>query len=68
MLGDPEALQQLLVNLVLNAIEAAGRQGEVPPQVTVELVRKTCDRVLLRVGDSGPGPPPRRGIGCSSPS
>ncbi len=56
VLGDPEALQQLLVNLVLNAIEAAGRQGEVPPQVTVELVRKTCDRVLLRVGDSGPGP------------
>jgi signal transduction histidine kinase len=56
VLGDREALQQLLVNLLLNAIEAVGRQGEGPPQVTLELVRKPCDRVLLRVGDSGPGP------------
>ena len=56
VLGNPEALQQLLVNLVLNAIEAAGRQGESPATVTVELVRKPGDRVLLRVGDSGPGP------------
>ena len=56
VLGDPEALQQLLVNLVLNAIEAASRHGEVAPQVMVELVRKPGDRVWLRVGDSGPGP------------
>jgi signal transduction histidine kinase len=56
VLGDPEALQQLLVNLVLNAIEAVSRQAEGLPQVTLELVRKPDDRVLLRVGDSGPGP------------
>jgi signal transduction histidine kinase len=56
VLGDHEALEQLLVNLVLNAIEAASRQGEVAPQVIVELVRKPCNRVLLCVGDSGPGP------------
>jgi signal transduction histidine kinase len=57
VLGDPEALQQLVVNLVLNAVEAAAsRQDEVAPQVTVELVRKPAGRVLIRVGDSGPGP------------
>jgi signal transduction histidine kinase len=56
VLGDREALEQLLVNLVLNAVEAAGRQGEGPAQVSVELVRKPPGRVLLRVGDSGPGP------------
>ncbi len=56
VLGDREALEQLLVNLVLNAVEAAGRQGDGPAQVSVELVRKSPGRVLLRVGDSGPGP------------
>jgi len=54
--GDPESLRHVLVNLLLNAVEAASRQAETPAQVTVELARRGDDRVLLRVSDSGPGP------------
>jgi len=54
--GDPDSLRQLLVNLVVNAIEAAGRQSEPPGRVVVELERLPRDRVVLRVKDSGPGP------------
>lgn len=53
--GDVESLRQLLLNLLLNAVQAAtpidGRRGK----VRVEL--DTCDRaVTLRVLDTGPGP------------
>ncbi len=51
-LADVDQLRQLLLNLVLNAIEAAGPNG---------WVRIECagdrDYVVLRVLDSGPGPP-----------
>lgn len=53
-IGHPEALRAALVNLVLNAIDAAGRDG---------VVRVVADRavggggVTLTVEDDGPGPP-----------
>jgi signal transduction histidine kinase len=56
--GDPEALRQLTVNLVLNAVEAAGRQSAGRPRITVALERAGQDRAALHVRDTGSGPPP----------
>lgn len=49
--ADAQQLRQLLMNLVLNAIEAAGAGG----WVKIELAR-TADAIEIRVLDSGPGP------------
>lgn len=51
--ADEDQLRQLLMNLVVNAIEAAGAGG----WVRIELERMEA-MVALRVLDSGPGPPP----------
>jgi signal transduction histidine kinase len=57
VLGDAEALRQVLVNLILNAVEAAGRPGGGAGKVRVALSR--CGReARLAVKDSGPGPAP----------
>ena len=55
VLGDAEALRQILVNLLLNAIEAAGRQGGAAAKVIVHLSRHDF-LASLTVKDSGPGP------------
>ncbi len=49
--ADPEQLRQLLMNLVLNGIEAAGKSG----WVRIELAARE-HATILRVLDSGPGP------------
>jgi len=54
--GEAESLRELLINLILNGVEAAQRHGERPPQVIVELATSGTDRALLHVKDSGPGP------------
>ena len=54
--GDPEALRQLLINLLVNAIEAAARQSRPGARVAIELDRLGADRAALHVKDSGPGP------------
>ena len=51
--ADAEQLRHALLNLLLNAIEAAGPGG----RVTVEL-SAADDRYLIRVRDSGKGVPP----------
>ena len=48
-----DSLRAALVNLVLNAIDAAGRGGAVRLDVVVE-----PDAASLIVDDTGPGPPP----------
>lgn len=53
--GDSHAIGQLLVNLLLNAIEAASAGGAAP-LVRVESVREPDGRIALRVSDSGRGP------------
>jgi signal transduction histidine kinase len=57
--GDPEALRQLTVNLVINAVEAAGRQNGGRAQITVTLERAAEDHAALHVRDTGAGPPPQ---------
>ncbi len=52
--ADVEQLRQTLLNLVLNAIEAAGPRG----RVRIEL-RADAGQATVRIFDSGPGPPPQ---------
>ena len=54
--GDAESLRQVLVNLLLNAVEAANRPGGPPPKVVVRLHKEAEGRARLEVIDSGPGP------------
>jgi signal transduction histidine kinase len=51
VLGDPGQLGQLVLNVLGNAVEAAGPGG----QVEVRLIAKK-ERLVLEVWDSGPGP------------
>ena len=52
---DPEQMKQVLLNLVLNSVQAMPRGGEV--SVSAE---KTENMLLLRVKDTGPGIPAER--------
>lgn len=52
--ADPAQLQHLFLNLVGNAMEAAGAGGWVRVQAT----SLACDQVTIEVSDSGPGPCP----------
>ena len=54
--GDAESLRQLLINLVLNAVEAAGRHPSSGARITVELEQLEARTAVLQVKDSGPGP------------
>jgi signal transduction histidine kinase len=59
--GDPVQLQQVLVNLIMNAIEATAARGEGPRELLVtseELViseEDGSDRIVVGVRDSGVG-------------
>jgi signal transduction histidine kinase len=55
--GHPEALRELLSNLVINACQAAVEAPRIPPRVVIRL---TCPRDgwgRIAVRDTGPGPP-----------
>lgn len=51
-ISDAEGLRTALLNLVLNAIEAAGSDGEIALSVTLN-----GSALSLEVSDTGPGPP-----------
>ncbi|MCX7419728.1 MAG: HAMP domain-containing sensor histidine kinase [Planctomycetia bacterium] len=55
VVGDREELQELLVNLLLNGIDAAV-QSNATARVRIELDRTDIDQVRLRIIDNGPGP------------
>ncbi len=62
IIGESDGLEQLLLNLLMNAIEAASRCNEdsLPPitqkRVTIQLRQEVHGRVTLEVADSGDGP------------
>ncbi len=49
---DEERIKQVMLNLVRNALEAAGKGGEVTVGVT-----RNADRAVITVSDTGPGLP-----------
>jgi two-component system, LuxR family, sensor kinase FixL len=54
--GDAIQLEQLLVNLVSNAIDAACSRGDGKGRVTVHL-RQHVERIAIAIEDNGPGVP-----------
>jgi PAS domain S-box-containing protein len=56
--GDPVQLQQVLINLIMNAIEAMRTSAERPRELLIRSA-KSPDGVLVQVQDSGPGIEPR---------
>jgi PAS domain S-box-containing protein len=59
ILGDRIQLQQVLLNLIINAIEAMRGVGDGPRELVVRSDTDAAQGVLVTVGDSGPGLDPQ---------
>ena len=53
--GDRVELQQVVLNLVINAIEAMSEIGEAPREVQITTGKSGAGDVLVSIRDSGPG-------------
>lgn len=58
--GDPVQLQQVLLNLIINAIDAMNAVHDRPRELTIVSKADGSDRVLVEVRDSGIGLDPQR--------
>jgi len=52
--GDRIQLQQVIMNLLLNAAQALGRNVSRPKQIWIEL-RRSDEQITIAIGDNGPG-------------
>jgi len=59
ILADRIQLQQVLLNLMMNAIEAMSGVGEGQRELVVRSARDESKSMLVAVQDSGPGPDPK---------
>ena len=64
--GDPVQLQQVLINLIVNAIEAMRRSTDRPRELRIRSA-KNADGILVQVQDSGPGIKPGLADGIFEP-
>ena len=55
ILGDRIQLQQVMVNLIMNAIEAMSGSGDGPRELMIRTAEAEARDVLVAVMDSGPG-------------
>jgi len=55
--GDRVQLQQVMLNLIMNAVEAMGEVSERSRELLISTSKAGSDRVLVAVSDSGPGLP-----------
>jgi len=53
--GDRVQLQQVILNLIINAIEAMSGAGEAPRELRIETATSDSGSVAVAVQDSGPG-------------
>jgi C4-dicarboxylate-specific signal transduction histidine kinase len=53
--GDRVELQQVILNLILNALEAMSETSEGPRELLIRSSKTESDEVLVAVRDSGPG-------------
>ncbi|MBK8920840.1 MAG: GHKL domain-containing protein [Saprospirales bacterium] len=53
--ADPDLLEQVLINLLKNAVEAVGLAGR--PRISVSLIKDPEGAVILQIADNGPGIP-----------
>jgi C4-dicarboxylate-specific signal transduction histidine kinase len=53
--GDRVQLQQVIINLVINAVEAMESVADRPRELTIRSGRDSTDRVFLTIADSGVG-------------
>jgi PAS domain S-box-containing protein len=53
--GDRVQLQQVMLNLIINAVEAMSGASEGPRELLIGSCRDGSNNVLVTVGDSGPG-------------
>jgi signal transduction histidine kinase len=61
LVGDPEQLRRVVINLVGNALDALDGRPSPPPRVDVEAGENLAGtEVWLRVRDNGPGIEPER--------
>lgn len=58
VLGDRYELQQVLLNLLTNAVQAVSGLAAEQPRVVVVETERVAAHVMLRVRDTGPGVPP----------